>query len=124
MITKSTFPSKNCEDRAPKGWTLEELKEFAKSLNLPVSGKKADLCARIREFLANNSSDLSNKEEKEIVKEIKKIEKELKKEIPDEVMKLCAENELDATKLLEVAQKFNIKSTNPTEICQKYMEIR
>src|SRR6185503_6319351 len=80
MITKSTFPSKNCEDRAPKGWTLEELKEFAKSLNLPVSGKKADLCARIREFLANNSSDLSKKEEKEIVKEIKKIEKKQKKE--------------------------------------------
>jgi hypothetical protein len=48
-ITRENFLSRPCQPRG--GWTLDQLKEFARSLGLKVSGTKPVLCQRIEEAL-------------------------------------------------------------------------
>ena len=47
VITKENFSRFSCLGRSKDAWTLNQLKEFAKELRLPVAGKKEEICQRI-----------------------------------------------------------------------------
>jgi hypothetical protein len=49
IITPENFFSIPCEPRG--GWTLVQLRDFSRSLNLPTSGNKQRLCQRLHERL-------------------------------------------------------------------------
>ena len=57
--------------------TVAELKDLLRERNLPVSGKKAELVARLQE---NDSSDVVE----EVVEEVEDIEEDFEEEFEDD----------------------------------------
>ena len=49
MNTCEDYKTRKCTGKGKKGevWTVPELKVMLKALKLPISGNKADLCARL-----------------------------------------------------------------------------
>lgn len=53
------FKSKECKS-SKGGWKLVELKEICRTLKLPVSGNKAELCKRISDYYNNLENSFGN----------------------------------------------------------------